>query len=134
MRQIKIVSAEIEEVEAVASDLVEVFRESVCFKGVHEDTVVFYCGIFRTNERTGEVWIRIMDKSFIETPRTITQLIDSHFNCGYERIQSTAFSDDKISHRWMMYHGFQLEGTLRLFGPNGEDMNIYSKLKEGVWR
>lgn len=133
MRQIKIIPIDIDEVIENVDDLNSIFQNSACFKGMHEDIVVFYCGVCRLTDIIGEVWIRIIDKSFIETPRTITQLIDSHFNLGYERIQSIAYVTDTISHRWMLYHGFQQEGTLRLYGPNKEDVNIYSKLKEGVW-
>ena len=134
MRQLKVISIDIDEVIDNVGDLNPMFQNSTCFKGIHEDITVFYCGICRLSEIVGEVWIRILDKSFVETPRTITALIDSHFNLGYERIQSTAYVSDTISDRWMMYHGFQKEGTLRLYGPNKEDVNIYSKLKEGVWQ
>lgn len=134
MRKIKLMPIDIDEVIDNVDDLNPQFQHSTCVKGVYEDITVFYCGICRLSEIIGEVWIRIMDKSFVETPRTITALIDSHFNLGYERIQSTAYATDLVSDRWMNYHGFQKEGTLRLFGPNKEDLNIYSKLKEGVWQ
>jgi RimJ/RimL family protein N-acetyltransferase len=134
MRKIKIESTNMDEAEKIVSDLNLGFQNSTCFKGIHEDIIVFYCGICRLTETIGEVWIHILDKSFVETPRVITNLIDGHFDLGYDRIQSTAYASDLISDRWMKYHGFQLEGTLRLFGPNGEDMNVYSKLREGVWQ
>ena len=133
MRKIKVEAVDIDEAEKIIEDLNISFHNSTCFIGWHEDIIVFYCGICKVAEKTGEVWIRILDHSFVEMPRTITNLIDAHFNLGYDRIQSTAVSGDMVSDRWMKYHGFQHEGTLRLYGPNGEDINIYSKLREGTW-
>lgn len=133
MRHIKTIPVDIDEVVPYVPALNQNLQSSVCFKGFHGDITVFYGGICRMTERIGEVWIHILDKSFIETPRVITELINSHFSLGYERIQSTALSTDKISHRWMLYHGFTHEGTLRSFGAAGEDLNIYSKLKEDLW-
>lgn len=49
-----------------------------------------------------------------------------------QRIQATIGRDDQIGARWLQFLHFEREGVLRKIGPHGEDMAIYSRVRDGA--
>lgn len=49
---------------------------------------------------------------------------------NYKRIQVTAVKDD-LHHNWLSWMGFLVEGTLKNYGPNGEDFMMWARCADG---
>lgn len=48
---------------------------------------------------------------------------------GYERIQSLVDPRNKAAVKHNVHLGFELEGTLKKIGPNGEDQHVFARIR-----
>lgn len=58
---------------------------------------------------------------------TLATLVETY---ALRRVQAPVPAADPRRRRWIESLGFQLEGTLRLYGPDGSDFEMYSRVKE----
>jgi RimJ/RimL family protein N-acetyltransferase len=50
-------------------------------------------------------------------------------NAPYRRIEATVDVGFKQGHRWIKMLGFELEGYMRAYRPDGADMLLYARVK-----
>jgi hypothetical protein len=49
----------------------------------------------------------------------------------YRRIQTAVRTDFEAGHRWARALGFENEGTMRKYGPEGADYDLYARVDHG---
>ena len=65
-------------------------------------------------------------KHFPMIHKVITAIMD---NSGFKRIETTVDVGFKQGHRWMKMMGFEVEGLMRAYRPDGGDMFLYARIK-----
>lgn len=97
------------------------------FTGYDEETgkIVFCCGVVDIFKHSGEAWVQLHDKSYVAAFREVKEIL--HFLLGYyTRIQSVIDKQIPENIRFVEHLGFEKEGELRAYGPEGQDMIMYS--------
>lgn len=100
---------------------------------VDDGHLVLSAGIFEVWEAMGEAWLlpsqRLLEKPLrairVVKPR-FEQIIERH---GFRRVQATAHADFLRGQRFLEWLGFEQEGRLRKYGPDGADHIIYSRIQ-----
>lgn len=90
-------------------------------------------GIVDIGWMRGEAWTLVSSLFYANRKvcyRAIKGYLDDAIsNCRYRRIQSVISLDLESGDRWMRHLGFEKEGVLRCFGPQGEDVSMFSRVK-----
>lgn len=66
-------------------------------------------------------------KHFVELHRYVDNFLD---NSDFRRIESTVDVGFEAGHRWMKMLGFEIEGYMKAYRPDGGDMVLYARVKE----
>ena len=78
----------------------------------------------------GEVWLflhpELSASRFVVVHRILRDLVDTMMG-GYRRLQAHVPAAAARSARWMGLMGFHVEGTLKKFGPEGEDFLVLGR-------
>ena len=97
--------------------------------------IVFCCGIHNMWPGVGEIWAVFspLAKKYAHTWIIAKDLIDIAFNGqGYVRLQAPLDPEEcPESIRFDERLGFKPEGTLKHYGPHGEDRIMYALVKDG---
>jgi RimJ/RimL family protein N-acetyltransferase len=48
---------------------------------------------------------------------------------NYRRVETAVASDFEQGHRWMSMLGFEREGRMRAFTPDGRDCDLYARVQ-----
>jgi hypothetical protein len=60
----------------------------------------------------------------------VHKYVDNFITCsGFRRVEATVDVGFEQGHRWMRMLGFELEGYMRAYRPDGKDMILYSKVR-----
>ena len=102
-----------------------------CWTVRYADEVVFCAGIQRIMAEVGEAWLIFSEtgREYIAAAKTAKKLLLGAIPL-FRRIQATADPAAGRDVRFLEYMGFIYEGTLRGYGPAGQDMRMYSILRE----
>jgi len=95
---------------------------------------VFCCGIHNMWPGVGEIWAVFspLAKKYPDTWIIARQLLNQYFSQnGYVRLQAALDPEEcPESIRFDERLGFKPEGTLRNYGPHGEDRIMYALVKD----
>jgi RimJ/RimL family protein N-acetyltransferase len=109
----------------------ELTGHGVAFSYFDGSKIVGCTGVVRINDNTCEVWI-ILDhcaKQYIrEIYRHAFAFLD-RTQQFFVRIQAIVRTDWPTAHRFIERLGFQKEGMMRKFGPDGSDYYLYARVK-----
>lgn len=95
-----------------------------------EDTgkPVFFAGMQRIFEHMGEAWFQFVpgSESYIAVPRTAREILHKTIaEMDLERVQATADVRRPELPGWLKFMGFEYECTLRKYGHEGQDVDMY---------
>jgi hypothetical protein len=101
---------------------------------IKDGHLVLSAGVWELWSGVGEAWL-LPSAQLLARPRGPVRIVRQYLDDialkeGFERVQATTHADFKRGHRWLTWLGFELEGVLRKFGPDGSDHNIYSRIKK----
>jgi len=101
---------------------------SVAFTVKCINVPIVCCGIVNMQWRRGEAWI-VLSGLFMKYKFSVMKLLKRNLekvamSGHFIRVQSTSLSDDRD--RYFRFLGFEKEGTLKGYGPNNEDVGMYS--------
>lgn len=65
-------------------------------------------------------------KHFIELHRYVDEFLE---NSNFDRVESMVDVGFEAGHRWMKMLGFEVEGYMRKYRPDGGDMVLYARIK-----
>lgn len=105
--------------------------ESVMVTVVRNQEILGFLGYEIRNKNTVEAWAmfkRLPPQYAFELLKVIQLGVAAVFESGVFRIQALANVESKRAWKFLERIGFQREGLLRGYGPNGEDRYIYSRL------
>lgn len=93
---------------------------------------VFAGGIVNLQWNRGEAWI-LPTRFFRQHLKICLRALRAYLpclvsECGFKRVQATCIHG--ISGRLFVHIGFEYEGTMKKFGPNGETCDMYARVFE----
>jgi RimJ/RimL family protein N-acetyltransferase len=102
-----------------------------CFTALNNDEVLGCSGVIKQWDNRAIAWALISEfsgKNFVGIHRAVSRFLDlSEFN----RIEAFVDADFEQGHRWIQMLGFEREGYMRQFSPDGRDSVLYARLKNG---
>lgn len=117
------------------SALVDRAGDGPAFVLPRADNPLCVCGVVRTFG-VGTLWM-VTSRRFVGSPERRgviaqqRQMIRTLYGAlGLHRLQMTVVSGDGGAARYAAFLGFYHEATLRAFGPNGEDQEIWAYFNE----
>lgn len=61
--------------------------------------------------------------------KTSIKLINAYADLlQLKRLSAGSRADNKMGHRWIRSLGFQFEGTMRKYGPDGSDWHLFARI------
>ncbi len=81
-------------------------------------------GIVPATPGVGQVWAFGTDQwrsGIVELTRFVRKLFTDALEHDYHRLQALVWSEHTDSIRWLSALGFEIEGTMKQSGKNGED-------------
>ena len=102
---------------------------------IQDGHLVLSAGVWQLWPGVGEAWL-LPSARLLARPRgpvrTVRRFLDEIAEReGYTRVQATTHADFERGERFLKWLGFEREGVLRKFGPDGSDHKIYSRVKNG---
>lgn len=102
------------------------------FTCLYEGHPIFMCGICHINPGVGEGWM-IPDRTLPVHGRAFARRARKYYDqigpqLGLRRLQFTVVARDVASKRFAQWLRFEVEGVLRSFAPNGENVLMMSRL------
>lgn len=99
----------------------------------YKDEVVFCGGVQRIMPSVGEAWLMFSPKGreYIGVLKKAKELLGSSMK-SFQRIQAAADSRDSRYSSFLEHLGFTFEGVLRKYGIQGQDMRMYSIVREDI--
>lgn len=104
-----------------------------CFTMIYSGKIIGVMGWFEHWPEVCELFvlptIYLSEAGFIFA-RTMKRYLHSFEKVrNFRRVQVTAVKDI-LHNRWLSWLGFVIEGTLKKYGPNGEDFIMWARYKE----
>jgi hypothetical protein len=101
------------------------------FSAVRGESVLASAGLIKQWDNRAIAWGLIgaeLGNDFIKVHRAVDRFLNmSDFN----RIEAYVDTTFGQGHRWIKKLGFEYEGTMRQFNPDGSDACLYARLKNG---
>lgn len=103
-----------------------------CWTATYNTEIVCCGGIQEIMPKVGEAWMMfsLTGRKYISAFKVAKDLLRKS-KIKFRRIQATADPVNDIYKRFLEHLGFIYEGTLRRYGVNGQDMRMYSIIREG---
>ncbi len=100
-----------------------------------EEAVLAIVGIAPLWKGVGTVWTLLSKASKqrgVSLTRGVLRFLDMlHGERGYRRVQATVELGDEPARLWIIQLGFQYEGTMVAYGPDGATHDMYARVREG---
>lgn len=113
------------------TDLSELAAQGLALTFETEDgKVIMIAGLAPQWTNRAVAWTLISESAgrhFVELHRYVDNFLD---NSDFRRVESTVDVDFEAGHRWMKMLGFEVEGYMRAYKPDGGDMVLYSRIKQ----
>ena len=80
-------------------------------------------------ENRATAFALLSDDSGPHFPAIHSAVVEFLDNAPYRRIEATVDVGFKQGHRWIKMLGFELEGYMKAYRPDGADMLLYARVK-----
>ena len=99
---------------------------------IQDGHLVLSAGVWQLWPGVGEAWL-LPSARLLSRPRGPVRIVRRFLDEiakreGYTRVQATTHADFDRGERFLEWLGFEREGVLRKFGPDGSDHKIYSRI------
>jgi len=111
------------------ADLSELSAIGHVFTFQEDDTILGVIGFEPMWSGRANTWAllsKFCGKHFTSIHKICAMIID---DLGYRRYEATVDIDFKAGHRWVKILGFEPEGYMKAYRPDGEDMILYARVK-----
>jgi RimJ/RimL family protein N-acetyltransferase len=104
------------------------------FTGFAEDGIIGCAGILPVWSGVGHAWV-VMGKDYKSHRIWIHKNVKSFMNkviCGLDlrRVQANVVCDFDAGKEWLERMGFENEGRMKKYGPDGKDHYLYARIIE----
>jgi hypothetical protein len=107
-------------------------RSGPAYTGLHEGRVVVVAGIVKLWMGVGGGWSLtspLVEKFPVSFHRAVWRnILKSEENLCLHRLQITVQASHIVSQSWVERLGFQFEGVLKKYGPDGEDYLLFARV------
>lgn len=96
----------------------------------NDGVIVAIVGVVAVHPGRAQVWTmlaRNAGQHLLGLTRAVKMLLKGFGDYG--RLEATVRTDFEPGHRWARLVGFERECTMRRFGPDGQDHDLYVRLK-----
>ncbi len=108
-----------------------------CYTAIYESAIVGVGGMIILWDGVGEVWLMLTADckkygifgivAFEALRKKVDELIEEH---KMRRVQATIRTDFPKAKKMIKALGFELEGIMRAYAPDGADVELYARLTE----
>jgi len=112
------------------SDLTELSDQGLVFTGEIDGKVVGIAGLSPQWENRAIIWSLLSEESgahFVHITKVALRLLE---DCPFRRVEATVDVGFEQGHRWIKMLGFELEGYMKAYRPDGADMILYARVKK----
>jgi len=108
------------------------YDDVIGYTGMEDDTVLATGGVHRMWNGVGEAWLLVGAEGYAK-PKTVAKYTDYIFQHIQEehqmfRIQASVSVADNRANRYAQWLGFEKEGIMRRYGPDGTDYIRYARV------
>ena len=108
-------------------------QPAMAYSMIDDGHLIASSGIYEIWDGVGEAWL-LPSTRLLEKPRKAVKAVRSFLHEisereNFRRVQATVHSDFTRGKRFLEWLGFENEGTLRNYGPDGADHIIYARIK-----
>lgn len=99
-----------------------------------DDKAIAFGGVVKLWDGVAEIWSILSPEAIEEIKpihRKAIELIESCFNNGIVRMQTTVLEGFFEGYRWVEHLGFHQEGRMAKYGPDGQNYIRYARVKGG---
>ena len=106
---------------------------NMAYSMIDDGHLVAAAGLYKVWEGVGEAWL-LPSSRLLAKPRKAVKAVRSFLDEisereGFRRVQATTHADFIRGRRFLEWLGFENEGVLRGYGPDGSDHIIYSRIR-----
>lgn len=106
-------------------------RAGQAFTAIDGNDVVCCAGVIAQHPLRAIAWAVVSKDAgthFVQLTKAIKRFLEL---TGYKRIETAVSTDFEQGHRWAKLLGFEREGTMKSYAPNGDDYDLYARIKHG---
>lgn len=113
----------------VRADFTELAEKGLVWTVEHDGVILGIGGLEPQWENRATVFALLSDDSGPHFKAIHSAVVEFLDNVPYRRIEATVDVGFKQGHRWVKMLGFELEGYMRAYRPDGADMLLYARIK-----
>ena len=113
----------------VRADFTELAEQGLVWTVEHDGVILGIGGLEPQWENRATVFALLSDDSGPHFKAIHSAVVEFLDNAPYRRIEATVDVGFKQGHRWVKMLGFELEGYMRAYRPDGADMLLYARIK-----
>jgi RimJ/RimL family protein N-acetyltransferase len=113
----------------VRADFTELSEQGLAWTAEHEGRILAIAGLQPQWENRAIAWALVSGAAgshFWAIHSAVRNFLNS---APYRRIEATVDVGFEQGHRWIKMLGFEIEGYMRAYRPDGADMLLYAKVK-----
>ena len=102
------------------------------YTGMIDDKIVGCAGVLPLSPHRAMGWAllsRIPKCAWVRMTRQVLVALETAHQEGYRRIEATVLLSFAPAHRWVELMGFQFEGIMRAYAPDGSDHALYARIR-----
>jgi len=113
----------------VRADFTELSDKGLAWTAEHDGVVLAVAGVEPQWENRATAFALISDSAGAHFRSIHAAVFDFLVMAPFRRIEATVDVGFKQGHRWIKMLGFELEGYMRAYRPDGADMLLYARIK-----
>lgn len=113
----------------MTADLTALSEAGLAWTGEHEGVILGIAGLLPQWENRALAWTLISDEAgphFRCIHKAVKRMLDVS---EFRRIEATVDVGFDAGQRWMNLLGFEHEGLMRAYRPDGADMHLYARVR-----
>lgn len=114
---------------ALDADFTELSNAGLAWTAEVDGEVLGIAGLYPQWDNRAIAWALVgaqAGKHFVSITRAVKRMLDVS---GYRRIEATVDVGFEQGVRWITMLGFEFEGRLRAYRPDGADMLLYARIR-----
>jgi RimJ/RimL family protein N-acetyltransferase len=113
----------------VRADFTELAQRGFAWTAEHDGVVLAVAGLEPQWENRAIAFALISDSAGAHFPAIHGAVAEFLENAPFRRIEATVDVGFKQGHRWIKMLGFELEGYMKAYRPDGADMLLYARIR-----
>ena len=113
----------------VRADFTELANQGLAWTAENDGKILAIAGVEPQWENRATAFALLSDDSGPHFPAIHSAVVEFLDNAPYRRIEATVDVGFKQGHRWIKMLGFELEGYMKAYRPDGADMLLYARVR-----